>query len=190
MFPSFVIIGIAARFVGGFAYVRDTLRGKTKPNRSSWLLWSLGPFIAAAASWSTGGAWVVLSILATGMVPFIVFIVSFSNKKAYWKLTAFDYIFGALALTGLVLWVIISDPFIAILFAIVGDIFATMPTIVKAWHHPETETGFNYFMALMNGVFGLFAVRHWILAEYGFMVYLIMVNFVIIFVLYRKRFVG
>jgi hypothetical protein len=41
----------------------------------------------------------------------------------------------------LILWWITKEPNIAIMLAILSDILAAIPTLVKTWKFPETESG-------------------------------------------------
>jgi len=43
---NFVILGAIIATAGGLSYLIDTLKGKVKPNRVSYLLWSIAPLIA------------------------------------------------------------------------------------------------------------------------------------------------
>lgn len=38
-----VMVSAAVSIGGASAYIRDTLKGTTKPNRVSWFLWALAP---------------------------------------------------------------------------------------------------------------------------------------------------
>jgi len=51
---NFIIIGTLIGAVGSIAYLVDTVKGKVKPNRVSFLLWSIAPFIAFAAQIKQG----------------------------------------------------------------------------------------------------------------------------------------
>ena len=47
-FPqSLVIVSALLLLWGGYAYLRDTLAGRTKPNRVTWFLWALAPWSAS-----------------------------------------------------------------------------------------------------------------------------------------------
>ena len=50
----FVILGAAVGFAGALSYLVGTLRGTVRPNRVSWLLWSLAPLVAFAAEVQQG----------------------------------------------------------------------------------------------------------------------------------------
>ncbi len=47
--PQFLVVVSGLLMVwGGYGYLRDTLAGRTKPNRVSWSLWALAPLISLA----------------------------------------------------------------------------------------------------------------------------------------------
>jgi hypothetical protein len=79
---NFVIIGALIGAAGSLAYLVDTVKGKIKPNRVSFLLWSIAPFIAFAAQIAQGVGLESLMTFSTGFLPLTVFIASFVNKKA------------------------------------------------------------------------------------------------------------
>jgi len=114
MLQYIVLLGAVANLAGGFVYIKATLRGETKPNRVTWLIWSVAPLIATVAGLSDGVRWAVLPVFMSGFVPLLVFIVSFVNPKSYWKLEKFDYICGACSILALVLWGITKEPLVAI----------------------------------------------------------------------------
>ena len=85
-----VILSVVISVSGSFAYIKDTLKGKSKPNRVSWFLWALAPFVATgAAIYSGADLWATVRIFTSGFLPLIVFIASFFNKQSYWKLNIF-----------------------------------------------------------------------------------------------------
>jgi len=50
-----VFVGAAVGFFFGILpYLINTLKGKTKPNKVSWLIWAVAPLIGAAAAFSAG----------------------------------------------------------------------------------------------------------------------------------------
>ena len=156
-------------------YVWDTLKGKSRPNRMTLLIWAAGPFIGVAAGIVAGAAWwALLPVFVAGLGPLAIFLSSFVNPNAYWKLGALDYTCGALAVLALVLWAVTNDPVVAVVLSIAADALASFPTIVKSWKFPETETGFTYFVALCNVTLGLFLAPSHSFVQVGFLVYLIL----------------
>ncbi|MFA6553064.1 MAG: hypothetical protein WCT27_01405 [Patescibacteria group bacterium] len=189
MLHYLVFLGAAVSLFGTFSYIRDTLKGITKPNRVSWLLWSITPLIGAAAAFADGIRWAALPIFMAGFGPILVFIASFVNKNSYWKLGKHDYICGVLSVLALVLWGITNNPTLAIIFAIAGDAFAAIPTLQKSWTHPETESGIVYVTALFNVMTSFAAMKIWSLSEIAFPIYLIFINISLLFAVYRKKYI-
>lgn len=101
----FTILGSIIVFIGGLSYLIDTVRGKVKPNKVSFLLWSFAPLIAFAAQIKEGvGFYLSLITFMAGAEPFAIFIASFFNKKAAWKINKFDLACGTVSILGLILW--------------------------------------------------------------------------------------
>jgi hypothetical protein len=187
MWQYLVFFGAAAQIFGDFYYIKNTLWGKTKPNRVTWFMWAAGPLIAASAALSAGAGWASLPVFAAGLGPLLVFIASFANKKSYWKLGAFDYLCGFFSVLALVLWALTSEPAVAIVLAIVSDVFACVPTIVKSWKYPETESGLTHIAGLFNALTSFTAISFWSFTSLAFPVYLAIGNSALAFSVYRRK---
>jgi hypothetical protein len=184
--PNFVIVGTLIGAVGALAYLIDTLKGKVKPNRVTFLLWSIAPFIAFAAQIEQDVGLVSLMTFSTGFLPLMIFIASFVNKKAEWKLTQFDLLCGFLSLVGLALWLITKIGNVAIFFSILADGLAAIPTIVKSYKYPDTELAWPWMATAIGVVLTLLTLKEWTFANSGFILYILIVNLVI-FVLIQFR---
>jgi len=93
----FVYLGVILSIYGSLSYLIDTVKGKVRPNRISWLFWALAPLIAFFAELNKGVGIQSLMTFIVGFSPLMVFIASFFNKKSYWKLEKFDYFYGSLS---------------------------------------------------------------------------------------------
>ena len=183
---NFIIVGALIGAVGSVAYLVNTVKGKVKPNRVSFLLWSVAPFIAFFAQIKQGVGLEALMTFSTGFTPLIVFIASFINKQAVWKLTWFDLICGILSLMGLVLWMITSVGNVAIFFSIVADGLAAIPTIVKAYKYPDTEIAWPWIATAFGVVLTLLTLSTFTFANCGFILYILVVN-TLIYILVKFR---
>jgi hypothetical protein len=183
---NFVIIGTLIGAAGSVAYLIDTVKGKVKPNRVSFLLWSIAPFIAFAAQIKQGVGLEALMTFSTGFLPIMVFIASFVNKKAEWKITTFDLFCGFLSLVGLVLWLITKVGNIAIFFSIIADGLAAIPTIVKSYKYPDTELAWPWIATSFGVGLTLLTLKELTFANSGFIIYILLVN-VLIFSLVQFR---
>lgn len=174
MIPSyFVVVGFFINMAGAVSYIRHTLQGKTKPNRVTWFLWALAPLVAFSAQVSEGVGIQSLMTLAVGLGPLLIFLSSFVNPKSVWKLGKFDYFCGAISIVGLVLWLITSNGALAILFAILADGLAALPTIVKAWNYPETESWPIFMLAAINAAITLLTIENFTLENSAFAAYIL-----------------
>jgi len=161
--------------IGSGRYVFQVLKGKTKPNRVTWILWALAPLIAFAAEIHEGvGLQSVVTFMA-GFSPLLIVIASFISARAVWKLTGFDIVCGALSLLGLILWLLTRHSDIAIAFSIAADGLAGLPTLVKSYKEPETESYLVFLLASVSSALTLLTIDHWTFANYGFPLYLLVI---------------
>lgn len=184
-----VIFSALLTIIAASAYIRDTLRGKTKPNRVSWFLWALLPLIGTAAAFRAGAdIWATIRVFLAGFLPLIIFLASFWNQKSYWRLTFFDWLCGIFALLAIAVWLITDSPRTAILFAVIGDGFAALPTFVKAWKYPQTETGVTYLINLLAVLLVIPSIPVWNIENSAFQIYLFITNLILIISIYRNKF--
>ncbi len=182
-----VIAGAAVNAFGTSFYLWRTIKGVTRPNRVTFFIWALAPMVAFFAGLSSGVGWATLPVFISGFMPLLIFLASFADPKAYWKLTASDYICGALALLALLLWWLSSNPSIAIVFAILSDGLAGWPTFVKAWKFPESEYWSGYAGGLFNALTAIIAADSFTFTSLAFPVYLIITCAFLLVAIFRKR---
>jgi hypothetical protein len=176
---NFVIVGALIGAAGSFVYLWNTIKGRVRPNRVSFLLWSVAPMIAFAAQIKQGVGLESLMTFSAGFQPLCTFIASFTNKKAEWKLTRFDVICGILSVLGLILWLITKVGNVAIFFSIVADGLAALPTLAKAYRYPETELAWPWLATCAGVILTLLTIREWTFANSGFIIYILIVDLVI-----------
>ena len=182
-----VIISTLLMLWGGYAYFRDTLAGRTKPNRVSWFLWALAPLVSFSAAFSVDAdIWASVRVLVGGVVPGVIFLGSFFNRKSYWKLTRFDWFCGGLSLTALLFWQLASSPLIAVLLATAANTFALIPTFIKAWNFPETETRLTFITSFLSAVLIIPAIPVWNIANSAFQIGLMLTTGALLVAVYRK----
>lgn len=169
---KFVIVGAVLNLIGSLSYLKDTIKGKTRPNRVSWFLWAAAPLIAFSAELNHGVGLPALMTFMVGFGPLLIFLGSFVNRKSSWKLTRLDMVCGALSVVGLILWQITGSGNLAILFSILADGLAGIPTIVKSWKEPESENWHVFFFGTVSAAITLLAINTWDFAHYGFPLYI------------------
>jgi hypothetical protein len=172
----FVILGAAIGALGSLAYMRDTLRGTTQPNRVTWLLWAFAPLLAAAVELRSGVGLRTLTTFMIGFMPLLVFIASFHNPAAVWKIRRLDYACGAMSLAGTAAWLVTRNGVVAIAAAIAADFLAGVPTLVKSWSHPESESVSSYVGAVINSGILLLTVVVWTTEVVAFPLFILCVG--------------
>ena len=192
MIPENIIAYIAVfiQLIGVSFYIKDMYRGTTKPNRVSWFIWALAPLIGSYLQWKAGAGLSILPVFMAGFNPVLVLIVSYIIKNGFWKITKFDVVCGVFAIFSLVLWIVTKNLYISILFAILSDFLASLPTLVKTWEYPETETAFAYAGGIVANILGLLIIKNWTFPIYSLGIYLIVINLTIILFAYRRKIFG
>lgn len=170
---NFVYVGVVLSFLGALSYLVDTLKGKAKPNKVSWFVWALAPLIAFGATVQQGVGVRSLLTFMVGFNPLLIFLASFVNKKAYWKITTLNLACGALAIAGLVLWLITDIPNLAIFFGILADGIAAIPTVIKSYKDPETENPNVFLGSGIAALITLLTIKVWNFEQFAFPVYIL-----------------
>ena len=187
MLQYLVIVGALVNIFGSWFYIQRTLRGVTKPNRVTYIIWALAPMVAFAAAISDGVGWAALPVFISGFIPFLIFLASFVNKNAYWKISRFDYACGAISILALVFWQMTGDPAVAVLLAIISDALASLPTVIKSWRFPETEYWSGYAGAIVAAITALIAAPSFTFTAVAFPIYLIFVCVIILLGIFQKQ---
>lgn len=188
MLKYLVFLGVIIQTSGAAYYALETLRGRVRPNRVTWLLWGIAPLIGSAAAFTEGVTFATVPVLMAGINPILIFTASFFNKNAYWKSGLFDYLCGLLSVLALFFWWISGEALVAIYFAIAADFFAAIPTLTKSWKEPKSENSWVYICSTLATATSFFAMESFSSVELAFPIYLVILNVLILFILYRGRF--
>src|SRR3990167_9859064 len=112
-------ITVALTFIAYIPYYRDILRGKTHPHIYSWSLWGLLTVLIVALQIKGGAGPAVWVTIAAGLLCLGVVILSIRRGKR--DITIADTITAILSLISIVLWLLINQPVVALLFAVTAD---------------------------------------------------------------------
>ena len=180
MLPAwFTVFSVAIRLFGGAQYAWGVWRGRARPNPITWFLWGLTPLITFFASLQYGLKPQSLVLLALAASPLAVSAVAVLKHDMREHFTPFSLTCGLFALAGIALWQATAIPELAIIFSIVADIFATLPTLRKAYKRPESEYAWPYFMSVLSMAVTLLTIKQWQFAVYAFPLYMLLVNVVL-----------
>ena len=188
MLPEyFAVIGSVIASTGGIYYAYLTFKGQVKPNKVTWLFWSVFPVIAFAAQLSQGVGLVAWATFVAGAPPVLVLIGSLFNKNAYWQTRSIDYWFAVAGFLSVIVWQVTNIPNIAFTFALLADLLVALPTITKTYQFPETENWRAYGVSAFGFLLAVLAVQEWTYENYAFVVYLFLLNLSIAVLAGRRR---
>ena len=172
----FIYVAAGARLLGGLAYFRATLAGKARPKAMSWLIWSITPLITFFAELSVGAGQIAIVTLALGISPMLVVLAALKTDRRLFKLDRLDAFCIFIAVTGIVVWALSSDPILAIVLAITADAISCIPTIRKTIRKPETEYPLTYFLSASSMVIAILATKEVSFAAFAFPVFVLTLN--------------
>ena len=171
--------------LAGFApYLMSTVRGRTRPNRATWWIWT---FVGAGlcASYFAAGArdsiWVPVSYV---IGPFLTALASIKYGEGGWN--RLDRICFGTAAVSFGVWGLTGSAMIALVMNLGVDISGAIPTIRKSYVEPESEDRTAWGLFLAGNTINLLALYTWSFAEAAYPLYLFAVAATVSILLARK----
>ena len=159
-------------------YIKDILRRTTKPERASWLIWTVLGIIAFASQLAKGASdslWLTAGqTLAVG----VVFLLSVPYGTG--GLAKRDIYALVAAGVGLIIWYMTREAAYALIIVVLIDSLGTLLTVLKAHEDPESETFSTWVMSGISGMFGSIAVGSLNPVLLLYPVYIIVANFTVV----------
>lgn len=167
-------------------YVISVLRGRTKPNRATWWIWTLVGILTIASYRSSGADQTIWLAVAYAFCPFVIGILSIRYGQGGWDRT--DQ--GCLLLTGisLVVWWILESALAALLLHIFIDFLGLIPTLKKVYFRPHTESRLAWTLAWSGCTINLFAIERWTFAIAFHPIYHFLSSLAMVVLLWRKKY--
>lgn len=184
---NWVFLAVTINLVGAIIYAHTVVKGKTRPNRVTWFVLSFAPILAFAAMMAQGVSFhQSVFTLETGISPLIIFISTFFAKQPKWKITKFDLTCGVLSIVGFLLWIILKEGNVAIIFALLADGLAFLPTLVKAFKYPETESPWAFIMGAFAALIALAIITTYDFKHVAFPLYILIADLLAVLFIYFK----
>lgn len=166
----YVLSLIAGIFlIGGYVpYVYEVIKGRGKPSRMSWFIWSLSTATILFSLGETGTSEAIWVPIADAVGCFAIFILSL--KKGIGGFTKTDKISLSIVIASLLIWWFTGNALVALLMNLFIYISGYIPTIKKSIHHPENESRFAWMLFFIGVIINLIVVG--IGSDTGFAVWL------------------
>jgi hypothetical protein len=157
-----IIAGILS-LVGYIPYIFETVKGVTRPNQATWIIWTLvGGLLAFSylAEQGLSSSWLPLGYFVG---PFIVAILTF--RYGYSKWTKLDIICLIAAFLSIIPWLLSDNASFTLLINIFIDSTGAIPTLIKTYREPETEDFTAWLIFFIANTIQLFAMTYWNIAS-------------------------
>ena len=154
------VLGIAAgilSLIDPIPYLRDIMRGTTRPHRGTWGIWSVLGVIAFVAAIAEDGRWslVLLGIQALSML--LTFGLSLTARGTGGFSTP-EVVMLGLGAIGAVGWVLSSEPLVATVSVVLANVAGVLLMLPKTWRDPHSETASCFAISCAAGVLGTASV--------------------------------
>jgi hypothetical protein len=153
------VLGVLSGVVGaadGVPYVRDVLRGATRPHRGTWLIWSGLAIVVVLSQWADG-ATLSLIMPATGAVlTGVVF--ALAIRRGVGGVSTPERVMVGIAVAGVLGWLLADEPVVATACVVVADLVGAAIMVPKTWRDPHSETFATYALGSLSGALAAGAV--------------------------------
>lgn len=182
---AFAVIAAVLAIVGNVPYVIDVFKGKVKPHTYSWFAWSIVSCIVLFGQIAKGAGIGALPTAAAEVFTILIFLLSL--LYGFKHPTRSDKIFLALALLGILPWILTKDPTLSVVIAVAIDAAAFVPTLRKTWSEPKTEDSVLYAMNVARHGLALGSLQAYNIVTMLHSVVMITLNSVMTVLIVRKK---
>lgn len=183
-----MLAGIAAAGLQALGFVLIAVAvmwGSVRPNRYSWLIWSVVAALAAASSWQAGATWPLAGAAMNALGCIVILVLALRRGCDARNRT--DTTCLAVAVAGVALWLLTDEPVVGLLFFLLADASGAVPTIRGVAADPFAESAVGWSILALAGAAAVLSVEapQWVWSWEGFghwggAVYVALVNLAIV----------
>jgi hypothetical protein len=182
------LLGVAAGVIGvadTIPYVRDILRGSTRPHRGTWLIWGTLATVVVFSQYADGASWSLIMAGTQAVLTALIFVLSI--RRGVGGLTRRELVMIAIAGAGVAGWLIADEPIVATACVVAADLIGAGLMVPKTYRDPESETLVTFAFASLGGAFAAGAVGAIDVSLLLYPVYYCVVNGAIALLIYHRR---
>jgi hypothetical protein len=154
--PALGVLAGLAGLVGTAPYVRDVIARSTRPQRGTWLIWSLLAIVVCLSQCAEGATWSV--VMAGSHAAGNGLVLALALRLGTGGLSRHELTLVALAGAGVTGWMLADDPLAATVCVVVADLIALAMMVPKTWRDPGSETLSTFALASAGGALGAASV--------------------------------
>jgi hypothetical protein len=182
------VLGVLAGLAGvadTIPYVRDIVRGTTRPHRGTWLIWGTLAIVVFWSQRADGASWSLIMAGSQAVLTSVVFVLAIRHGEG--GMSAGDVALIAVAGGGVIGWVLADEPLVAVAGVIVADLIATVMMAPKTYRDPGSETLATFAFASLSGALAAGAVGTAHLSLLAYPIYYCLANAAIALLIHTRR---
>jgi hypothetical protein len=188
MIDLVVVLGVSAGLIGvadTIPYVRDTLRGATRPHRGTWLIWGVLAVVVCLSQYADGASWSLVMAAVQAVLTTLIFVLSIRRGEG--GLSAAELLMIAIAGAGVAGWIVADEPIVATVCVVAADLVGAALMVPKTYRDPESETLVTFAFASIGGALAAGAVGALDLSLLLYPVYYCVINGALAGLIYERR---
>jgi len=182
------ILGLLAAAVGvadTIPYVRDTLRGSTRPHRGTWLIWGVLAVVVSLSQYADGASWSLVMAGVQAVLTSLVFVLSVRRGEG--GVSRADITMIAIAGAGVTGWIVADEPIVATACVVAADLIGAGLMVPKTYRDPDSETLITFAFASLGGALAAGAVGAIDVSLLLYPVYYCVINGAIALLIWERR---
>ncbi len=168
-----------------FIYEWAMVKGKAKPHRTTRLVLFLITTLGFFSLYAQDDRVVVWFLGICSIQSLVMLIMSFKWGMGGWAKT--DIVSLVIAILGIVVWKLTSNPALGLYAAVLADLAGMIPALIKTYRLPDTEYWLSYVFDLAAIILTTLAISNGKFNEYLYPVYLLLVNGLMLLLIYKPN---
>ena len=183
--PLLGALAVLATVANTIPYIRDTLRGATRPHRGTWLIWSSLAIVVCLSQRADGASWSLLMPAAQAVLTSLTFLLAI--RRGVGGVGAWDRVAIAIAGAGVAGWIVAEEPIVATACVVVADAMGAAMMVPKTYRDPGSETLSTFVLASLGGALAAGAVGGPEPALLVYPAYFVVVNGALALLIHHRR---
>lgn len=185
MSQAFILISSLLALISPIVYARAILKKEAQPHRTTRFVLLLITTLTTASLFAQHNTVAIYLAGVSTLQSILIFVLSIKYGMGGWEKS--DIVCLVIAILGIVMWKITSDPILALYFAILADFTGMIPALIKTYRRPETEVWTFYALDVAASVFSILAITKWTLADVSYPIYILLINIIMVILIVRKK---
>jgi hypothetical protein len=153
------VLGILAGLIGvadTIPYVRDIIRGSTRPHRGTWLIWGVLAIVVCLSQRADGASWSLIMAATQAVVTSLIFLLAIRHGEG--GVSTADLVLIGIAGGGVIGWIVADEPIVATICVVAADLIGCALMLPKTYRDPGSETLATFAFASLGGALAAGAV--------------------------------